>query len=229
MEIDTFDVEANISFIFPSPLAYLLTKEVMLVKKKVLLVFSICLLLLGTVIFAATEYEFKIEYEGEVVATVQKDATVTLTGTEATTYPKVRVESEQISGPEGATPTVLAYDEPTQQWIDISKEGNWGPEEGFAVGGTFTNVTKIKITYPVEGTYVSKLSLVDLSNDEAVIASNQFTVVVQPAPKADPEPENNTVDSIPKAGTSIWTYVAIVLVAVLAVWAVIYFVKNKKA
>ena len=95
---------------------------------------------------------------------LQKDGVVTLTATNGTPYTNVRVEAAQLSGP--ATATVYAYDESGKKF-DLSESGAWGPTSGFAVGGTFTNDTKISIIYPEAGTYVSRLSLIDLSNNNS--------------------------------------------------------------
>lgn len=197
-------------------------------KKKIFLVFMLCVLSFSTFVFAADQgYEFSIEYEGTVIAGVEKNATVTLTGTEATSYTNVRVESEQISGP--AKATIYAYDEDGNKF-DLSETGAWGPTSGFAVGGTFTNETPISITYPEAGTYVSVIRLVDLNNNNAVITSKEFTVIVTEAETTQPTNNvvaNNTIENIPQAGISFWVYLIIIAAVVVAVWAVISFTKNK--
>lgn len=203
-------------------------------KKKILLTFVLGLLLLSTVVYAANGYEFNLSYEGNLVVNEPKNGSVTLTGTEGTVYSNVRVQSEQISGP--ATPTIYAYDENGNKF-DITQTNAWGPTSGFAVGGTFTNKTPITATYPKAGTYVSKLSLVDLNNNNAVITSKEFTVTVY---EKDPAlvqnnvvenniVQNNVVTEIPKAGISIWVYLLVIVVAAAVAWAIIYFIKNKKA
>ena len=205
-------------------------------KKKIFLVFMLCLIMFSTIILAADQgYEFAISYEGEVVAGEEKAATVTLTGTEATPYTNVRVESEQISGP--AKATIYAYDENGNKF-DLSETGDWGPTSGFAVGGTFTNETPITITYPEAGTYVSVIRLVDLNNNNAVITSREFTVTVVDAVTDVPTvPENNvitnttgnnTVESIPQAGISWWVYIIVIAAAIVAAWAVIHYIQNKE-
>lgn len=198
-------------------------------KKKIFLVFMLCLVLFSTFVLAADQgYEFNIEYEGEVIVGEEKDATVTLTGTEATPYTNVRVESEQISGP--AKATIYAYDENGNKF-DLSETGDWGPTSGFAVGGTFTNETPITITYPEAGTYVSVIRLVDLNNNNAIITSREFTVIVTEAGTTEPTNNvvvNNTIENIPQAGISFWVYLIIIAAVVVAAWAVIYYTKNNK-
>ena len=198
-------------------------------KKKIFLVFVLCVLSFSTFVFAADQgYEFIIEYEGDVIVGVEKDATVTLTGTEATPYTNVRVESEQISGP--AKATIYAYDEDGNKF-DLSETGSWGPTSGFAVGGTFTNETPITITYPEAGTYVSVIRLVDLNNNNAIITSKEFTVTVVEAETTEPTNNvvaNNTIENIPQAGISFWVYLIVIAAVVIAIWAVISFTKNNK-
>ena len=60
--------------------------------------------------------------------------------------------------------------------FDLSETGEWGPTSGFAVGGTFTNETPITVIYPQAGTYVSRLSLIDLSNNNQVITSKDMKI-----------------------------------------------------
>lgn len=206
-------------------------------KRKILLTFMLCLVALSSVVFAADQgYEFNISYTGQVIAGEEKNATVTLTGTEATPYTNVRVESEQVSGP--AKATIYAYDANGNKF-DLSETGDWGPTSGFAVGGTFTNETPITITYPEAGTYVSVIRLVDLNNNNAIITSKEFTVTVVSAetdapaiPENNiitntPDTTNNTIQNIPQAGISWWVYLIVIAAVVVAAWAIITFVKNR--
>lgn len=197
-------------------------------KKKILFIFMLCLLVFSTAVFAADQgYEFNLKYEGEIIIDEAKEGSVTLTGTDATPYTNVRIKVDLVSGP--ATPSLIAYDSNGTRF-DIAEIGYWGPPAGFAVGGTFTNETPITATYPKAGTYVTKLSLVDVNNNEAVITSKEFTITVKEAsaPENNVVANNNVVENIPQAGISFWVYLLIVVVAVTIVWAVIYFVKNKK-
>lgn len=200
-------------------------------KKKILLVFVACLILLGTVIYAADQgYAFDLKYSGDVIENVTKKGSVTLTGTEATAYPKVRIKVDLVSGP--ATPEILATDSAGTTY-NLAQIGYWGPESGFAVGGTFTNETPITATYPKAGTYVTKLSLLDLNNNNAVITSKEFTVTVQsaeqPTQPEQPAETNNVIETIPTAGRSVWTYMIWVAIIALAIYGAWYFMKNKKS
>lgn len=204
-------------------------------KRKILLTFMLCVVCLSTVVLGADRgYEFNISYEGQIIAGEEKSATVTLTGTEAVPYTNVRVESEHVSGP--AKATVYAYDANGNKF-DLSETGDWGPTSGFAVGGTFTNETPITIIYPEAGTYVSRLSLIDLSNNNVVITSKDFTITVVEANSTQPENnvvtntpavDNNIIESIPQAGTSFWVYVIVIAAVIIASWAIIHYIKNRE-
>ncbi len=173
---------------------------------------------------AANEYTFDIDYEGEIVVDQEKDANVELIGVDGPTYSNVRIKVE-IEGP--ATPTIIAYDSQGTE-IDIAETGFWGPADGFAVTGTFTNTTPVKATFPEAGNYVIKLSLIDVQNSNAVIATRDITIDV--AETATPEDEDNlteeenTVNEIPKTGRSVEEYagIGIVCLAIVAVGVVAY-------
>ena len=116
---------------------------------------------------------------------------------------------------------------------DIAQIGYWGPSTGFAVQGDFTNTTPIKATFTEEGTYTIELSLVDLSNSDAVITSKTFTIDVL---SEEPSSVNNTitnvsnnvaVEELPKTGTSIGEYIIyFCVIGSLFLACAIYF--NKK-
>ncbi len=207
-------------------------------KKRVfLLIFVFALILFCNSVLAVDDaYSFEININGDVVENEPKSATVVLQATEGTVYEKVRIKVDFVSGP--ATPNIMAY-ETGGKGYNISEIGYWGPETGFTVGGTFKNETPIIATYPKAGTYVSRLSLIDLSKNNEVIVSQEFTQTVlekttEPKPTPEPTPdntnapaENNTVDEIPQTGTSIWVYLAVILV-VFAVGFVFVKVREMK-
>lgn len=192
----------------------------------------LCLLMFSTAVFAADQgYEFSLNYEGDIVVDEAKASSVKLTGTNATPYTNVRIKVDFVSGP--AKPSLIAYDSNGTRF-DIAEIGYWGPPAGFAVGGTFTNETPITATYPKAGTYVTRLSLVNVQNNEAVITSKEFTITVKEANapannvvENNVIEQNNTVTDIPQAGVSFWVYILAIVAIAIAAWAVIYFVKNK--
>lgn len=203
-------------------------------RRKILLTFILCLICFNTVIYASQGYEFNLEYEGNIIANEPKDGVVTLTGTEGTPYTNVRVQSEHISGP--AIATIYAYDEGGNKF-DITESGAWGPTSGFAIGGTFKNETQISAVYPKAGTYVSRLSLIDLNNNNAVITSKEFTITVYEKEAEENKKNeitnitnnvNNEIETIPEAGTSIWVYIAWLIAFILIAGIGLSVVKNKK-
>lgn len=204
-------------------------------RKIIFFTLLICTVLSSTLIFATNAnpgngYEFIVAFEGEVKKDVAKNATVTLKGTNATPYTNVQIKVEQLSGP--STPEILATDSEGNTY-NIAEIGAWGPSTGFAVGGSFENVTPIIATYPETGTYVSRISLVDVNNSNAVITSKEFTVTVTEDAVVDNNNTvnntvtnttitnntavNNTIAEIPQTGTSIWTYIIVILVLIGAV------------
>lgn len=192
-------------------------------KKIVSFALFIFILVVATLIYATdvpnNGYAFNLNYQGEIKKNVQKDATVTLTGTNATPYTNVRIKIDLISGP--ATPELLATDSAGTTY-NLAQIGYWGPPSGFAVGGTFTNETPIKATYPEAGIYVSRLSLIDLNNSNAVITSKEFTVTVTDESQVienveNANVENNVIEEIPQTGVSIWTYIAVAIALIVAI------------
>lgn len=176
-------------------------------KKIVSFALFILILILATLTYATdvpnNGYAFNLSYQGEIKKNVQKDATVTLSGTNATPYTNVRIKIDLISGP--ATPELLATDSAGTTY-NLAQIGYWGPPSGFAVGGTFTNETPIKATYPEAGTYVSRLSLIDLNNSNAVITSKEFTVTVTDDNQVIENVtnvQNNVIEEMPQTGVSI--------------------------
>ncbi len=190
-------------------------------KRFFLIIFTLALVIFTGNIFATSagprsnNYNFDIEYTGDVVAKEAKNATVILEGTDATPYTNVRIKVELVSGP--ATPTIIAY-ESNGTGYNILDIGYWGPDEGFAVGNTFRNETPVVATYPEAGTYVIRLSLINKQKDDEVITSKEFSTTVLEAPAIDNNVANNVVEEIPQTGISIWTY----LVTIVIVIALIY-------
>lgn len=192
-------------------------------KKIVSFALFIFILVVATLTYATdvpnNGYAFNLNYQGEIKKNVQKDATVTLTGTNATPYTNVRIKIDLISGP--ATPELLATDSAGTTY-NLAQIGYWGPPSGFAVGGTFTNETPIKATYPEAGIYVSRLSLIDLNNSNAVITSKEFTVTVTDESQVienveNANVENNVIEEIPQTGVSIWTYIVVAIALIVAI------------
>lgn len=149
--------------------------------KNVVKVSLICIVLIATLIIPTTikaasgeGYTIGLEYNKSIIAGEKVDATAILKGTDATPYTNARINFE-ITGP--ATPSVIAYEEDGTP-VDVMKYGYYGPEGGFLVGNTFENRTRIEAEFPKAGEYTLTMSLVDMSNDKAVIASETYTISV---------------------------------------------------
>lgn len=209
-------------------------------KKIFCLIFTLTIMLLCNSAYAVDDaYSFDIVYTGDIVEDQDKEATVILQATEGTVYSNVRIKVDFISGP--SKPTILAYDSAGIGY-NIAELGYWGPETGFAVGGTFKNETPIVATYKDPGTYVVQLTLIDLNNNNAVITSKQFTQVVLAA-ETDEDNNNtiggntivdnnttgegNVIDKIPQTGTSIWGYVIVVLGIATVIYVISRFKKQE--
>lgn len=209
-------------------------------KKKIfLLTFILTLIMSITSVYATqpsvpttSEYNFEINYTGNIIEDEDKEATVVLEGTEATPYTNVRIKVDFVSGP--STPSIIAYDT-NGIGYNIVEFGYWGPEAGFAVGGTFRNETPILARYLEPGTYVVRLSLVDVNNNEAVITSEEFTqTVLASTPTEEPPGENtvtdnvvnNTIEEIPQTGVSVWVYMGVILAVAVIIYIVSKFIKK---
>ena len=210
-------------------------------KKKTFLISFVLTLIISITHVYATEpstpsvqsgYNFEINYTGNIIEDEDKNATVVLEGTNATPYTNVRIKVDFVSGP--STPTIIAYDT-NGIGYNIVEFGYWGPEAGFAVGGTFRNETPILARYLDPGTYVVRLSLVDVNNNEAVIVSEEFTQTVLASTPTEEAPienttnniANNIIEEIPQTGVSIWVYIGAILAVVLAIYIANKFINKK--
>lgn len=182
------------------------------------------------------EYHFELKYEGNVIENELKTAKVLLVGVNGQLHTNVRIK---ISGTGPATPKVIAYDEQGREY-DMAQNEYWGPASGFPIQGSFTNETPVNIIYTKAGTYTTTLQLVDVSNDNAVIASNEFTINVLSA-NADEgnsgledgelvpnenEVNENTIEELPQAGINL-LQCAMYLLIIAIVFFVIIKKKNK--
>lgn len=175
---------------------------------------------------AATELEFELKYDGDIVVNETKEGSVILRGTNASTYSNVRVKVD-VEGP--GTPKLIATDT-NQQEFDLVDIKYWGPPEGFPVAGTFENETPIKATFPVAGTYTIKLTLVNMQASEAEIISKSFTVeVLEDATNVNEvnEPENE-VEKLPQTGNSTMEYAIYIAIVAALVIFVSYKIKANK-
>lgn len=188
-------------------------------KIKIISVTLAFLLMISVACYAAIDstIHFDISYEGEVKVNEEKSTLIILAGENTPVHSNVRVKVD-IEGP--ATPKLLATDSLGTE-IDIAQWGYWGPESGFAIGGTFSNETPVKATFTEAGSYTITLKLLDVQNANDVLAEKAITIQVKANEPAVNETVNEVVNEpaneLPKTGTSLVEYViyAVVLIAVI--------------
>ena len=190
------------------------------------MIFTIVLCSVSAV-FAQDEYSFDMQYTGTIVKNVEKDAVVLLTGVNGTPHTSVQIKVD-ITGP--ATPKIIATDATGTEY-DIAQLGYWGPPSGFQVGGDFVNKTPIKATFIEEGSYTIKLSLVDLANGNAVITTKTFDIEIYEDVLGDNVVANaveNTLEELPKTGTSVMEYVMYTIGVVLVISIIGMYLNKRK-
>lgn len=206
-------------------------------RKRLWLFITIAVVLIGgtMVLASAEDYSLFIDHSGNVLKDVPIQADVKLVGHNAPAYTNVRVKVD-ISGP--GTPKLMATDSEGKQW-DIAQIGYWGPESGFAVGGTFTNTTPVTATFSEAGLYEIKLSLVNVTDGSTIASSNESIYVYRDQAELDEilnsankinntvnvanNTTNNVVENLPQTGTSIAEY-AIYTAIIVAICLVGYMI-----
>lgn len=183
-------------------------------KKIKILSITLLLFIISTIIsYAAIDQtiHFDISYEGDVKVNTEKNATIILAGDNTPVHTNVRVKVD-IEGP--ATPKILATDSNGTE-LDIAQLGYWGPDAGFAIGGTFSNETPIRATFTKEGTYTITLTLQDVQNANDILSQRIFTIQVtadepivnEVVNELTNEIVNEPIQELPKTGTSLVEYV----------------------
>lgn len=191
-------------------------------------------LMINIVSYAAIDptIRFDVIYEGSIKVNQEKETLIVLSGENTPLHSNVRVKVD-IEGP--AKPKLIATDS-AGNVIDIAEEGYWGPASGFPIQGTFRNETKVTSTATLPGTYTFILSLLDVQNNNDVLAQKAVTFQVQPdTPPVANVTVNETVNEIinepmpelPKTGTSMVEY-AIFLIGVCVIVYVVYQIRVRK-
>lgn len=193
-------------------------------KIKIASILVALILMIGISTYAAIDntIHFDITYEGEVKVNEEKSAIIILAGENTPVYTNVRVKVD-IDGPE--KPKLMATDSNGTQ-IDIAEWGYWGPEAGFAIGGTFSNETPIKATFAKAGTYTITLSLLDVQNANDVLAEKTVTIqVAENNPIVNEvvnvvtnETTNQVPEELPKTGTSLLEYVVYAVILCMVIY-----------
>lgn len=187
---------------------------------KIVFILSTLILMLASCSYAAIDdtINFDISYQGEVKVNEEKSAVIMLAGENTPPYTNVRVKVD-IQGP--ATPKIIATDSLGTQ-IDIAKEGYWGPEAGFAIGGTFSNETPIKATFSQAGTYTITLSLLNVQNtqnENDILAQKTVTIQVREDTPIVNEVANTEIpEELPKTGTSLVEYAIYALIMIMIIY-----------
>lgn len=201
--------------------------------KKIICIITLLITIVGMAnySFAAQGYSFELQYTGTITKDEEKNANVLLIGNAGTLYTKVRIKVD-ITGP--GQPTILAKDS-NQQEYNIAEIGYWGPPEGFAVQGDFTNTTPIRATFPEAGKYTITLSLINLEDNNNVITTNSFEIDVVENSGAI---VNNTVttntpgveniEELPQTGRSIVEYIIYFVVAGIIISVFGMYINSKR-
>ena len=118
-------------------------------------------------------YQFQVEDVSQVNVNQQTNIDVTLKATEIRSegYDKVliRVDTTNKDNLE-----LKATDTQSQEW-DVAQVGYWGPPDGFAITKDYDVTTEFRVTAKAEGAYTVTLNLVDLDNNDAVLATKTIT------------------------------------------------------
>ena len=175
--------------------------------------------------YAAEEYAFELQYTGTIFKNEEKDANVLLIGNNGTLHSKVRIKVD-VTGP--ATPKITAVDSAGTKH-DIVEIGYWGPPDGFAVQGDFTNTTPVKATFPEAGTYKITLSLIDLENANATISQKVIDIEVKEKTTTNENTvtNNTVVEELPKTGRSFFEYTIYISALIILLSITGVYIKNK--
>ncbi len=206
-------------------------------RKKICLIVITCILLLGNyylVLASGEDYTLFIDYNQNVFKDVPIKADVKLIGDNAPARSNVRVDVD-VSGP--AIPKLMATDSAGQE-IDIAQVGYWGPEKGFAVGGTFTNITPVTATFSEAGLYEIKLSLINVTDSSVITDSTTNIYVYKDQEELDAATNqtnnivsnnnNNIIEQLPQTGRSISEYVIYIVATIAIIISGYIFIRKNK-
>ena len=185
---------------------------------------------IGATSFAAIDQTiyFDVQYDGEINLNEEKISVTTLGGKATPQHTNVRIKVD-VEGP--AIPKLLATDSTGKEY-DIAQIGYWGPEQGFPIQGDFHNETMVRSTYPVAGTYKITLSLLDVGNNNDLLAQREFTFEVKGEEVKEEPIANAVVDEptteLPKTGTSLLEIAIYAIILVAIVYAVYQIRQRRK-
>ena len=130
-------------------------------------------------------YGFEIQKPDTLTAGVEADIQATLkadvVGLEG--YSNVLLKISAVT-PEGGSVQLLAVDS-AGDTFDLIQTGQWGPDGGFAIAANHQETLPLKATFSTAGTYQITTNLVDVLNENQVLATNTTTYEVTAAEKSD--------------------------------------------
>ena len=130
-------------------------------------------------------YGFEIQKPDTLTAGVEADIQATLKATEVGLegYSNVLLKISAVT-PEGGSVQLLAVDS-AGDTFDLIQTGQWGPDGGFAIAANHQETLPLKATFSTAGTYQITTNLVDVLNENQVLATNTTTYEVTAAEKSD--------------------------------------------
>ena len=143
------------------------------------------------------DYEFSLEYTGEIVAGEEKDMVLSYSSSMGRYYEHARLIAEATT-PTDATVKLVGIDQ-NQGTEDIIQSG-WGDPQGYEIGGeNVSQVLNVTALFSDAGEYSITLKLIDRDNSDTVIAEKTFSFTVNE--KSADDTTNNPSDD-PSTGTT---------------------------
>jgi len=154
-------------------------------------------------------YTITISQPSNIAANTETPIDVTISSAQGRAYNHLRLVAT-VTTPSGATMQLLGTNSSGVQ-SDVILSG-WGdPTTGFGLGpGAVKQVYNFRGLFSANGTYKLTLNLIDRDNSDAVIATKTATFTVGPIPT-----------KLPKTGTNLYLYAGIVLVILIAAYAIV--------
>ncbi len=196
------------------------------------------------------DYNISLNYTGDVIVNKEKDMKLIVSSAMGKNYEHTRIIAEATSN-SGGTAKILATDNQSLEH-DIIQSG-FGDASGEPIGGV--NVSKELNTrglFTKAGNYSITFKLIDRDDSDAVIASENFEIIVKDEETTTPDNEetevdnnvqnNNTIEnnannnssnettnteepsSLPKTGNTIY----FALITIISILVVAYIVVSRK-
>ncbi|MFH1283987.1 MAG: S-layer homology domain-containing protein [Candidatus Peregrinibacteria bacterium] len=140
-------------------------------------------------------YTIDVADQGDItVGTSVPDVNMTFGNEEPagdTGYEHVKVKFTEVTAP--GTYSVSAHSADDDSVYSLNEAGYWGPAaDGFSMEpADYSQTVPLTFVFNTEGTYSFTFELVDLDNEEAVIASTTETYTIVPVPPVDDDGGNS--------------------------------------